>query len=616
MQMRALIVAEAKPKTARFFLRTAMGIFRDMQHSDLSAEEVQEIKISVGPTLFVSEGSLTHSTAEAHERLTVMQECDCRIAAYLGMPLLINDDDLYEYFDGTGVHVPDLAAEDLGPELDDILDPTYGRIDRPKLDRALGLTGYFVCAVQRAYAAIASSRRPSPRFRTAIPALWASIDRTHAAVQRLHRRLVQLDYIPEGCEHSHSVDYDLLISVRMDERLLDVVHLTHVWLGDLRKTDLSPQDRAALDELRAFSERRVRKCLKLLAFYSKVGGGVSGSTAGRKGATLRQRNLQVFNDSRDKHVVYHLFTQLEVLPNWVELAAQREGEPTEFGALPQECVLTETELEWFTTALELACFFTPLAANRLHELNAARKARQAGGAVPLPSVLAPYSAAPAGPSTFTFPAQSSQRLVPDTAPVSVATNLSAAFDSERYAPEHLLPSGQPLGSGSWSANPYQPVLSAPQTTLSSSSDAVHTAPQTYPPQPFLSTAPADFSASSSAEYTGSSDRSSISPRGQEHTLTDSTASSNDQEALYGALRDAAQEGTTEAVPWPAAYDGNSAPSLSANGGLDPALLTAAGIAATGPAGSTNASWTQLGETSQPATTQPLAWQAYDRAAWR
>lgn len=186
------------------------------------------------------------------------------------MPPLISDDDLYEYFDGTGVHVPDLAAEDLGPELDDILDPTYGQIDRAKLDRALALTGYFVCSVQRSYASIASSRRPSPRFRSAIPALWSAIDRTHSAVQGLHRRLVQLDYVPAGCDLSHSVDYDLLISVRMDERLLDVVHLAHVWLVQLRKIDLTPQDQKALEELLAVSERRVRKCLKLLAFYSKV----------------------------------------------------------------------------------------------------------------------------------------------------------------------------------------------------------------------------------------------------------------------------------------------------------------------------------------------------------
>jgi hypothetical protein len=47
--------------------------------------------------------------------------------------------------------------------------------------------------------------------------MYTYIDRAHAAVQKLHRRLVQLDYVPEGGS-THSVDYDLLIAVRMDER--------------------------------------------------------------------------------------------------------------------------------------------------------------------------------------------------------------------------------------------------------------------------------------------------------------------------------------------------------------------------------------------------------------
>ncbi|GAA6038180.1 hypothetical protein JCM8097_005780 [Rhodosporidiobolus ruineniae] len=328
-----LMLAEAKPKTARFFLRTAMGVFRDMQHSDLDPAEVQAIKTAVGPTLF---------------------ESDSRIAAYLSMPCIISDDDLYEYFDGTGVHVPDLATDDLGPLLDDILDPSHGLVTRPKLDRALGLTGYFVCSVQRCFAGISAGKRYSSRYLSMIPQLWSYIDRAHAAVQRLHRRLVQLEYVPEGCDAHHSIDYDLLIGVRMDERLLDVVHLSYEWLKKQRLApELTPEDSPLLEELLATAERRVRKCLKLLAFYSKV-----------------------FVDSLDKHVVYHLCTQLEALPNWATMAAQREGEMTEFGPLPLECALTDVELDWFTKALELACFFTPLAHTRLKELTEARMMRQ------------------------------------------------------------------------------------------------------------------------------------------------------------------------------------------------------------------------------------------------
>ncbi|GAA5983536.1 hypothetical protein JCM10908_000323 [Rhodotorula pacifica] len=457
-----LMLAEAKPKTARFFLRTAMGIFRDMQHSDLPLEEVRDIKASVGPTLF---------------------ECDCRISAYLGMPPLISDDDLYEYFDGTGVHVPDLALEDLGPELDDILDPTYGPVDRAKLDRALGLTGYFVCSIQRAYASIASSRRPSPRFHTAVPALWSAIDRTHAAVQRLHRRLVQLDYVPEGCDKGHSVDYDLLISVRMDERLLDVVHLTHVWLTHLRKLESFVQDRTVLDDLVATSERRVRKCLKLLAFYSKV-----------------------FYDSLDKHVVYHLFTQLEVLPNWVELAAQRQGESTEFGPLPVECVLTETELDWFTRALELACFFTPLAAERLRELNAARRARSLQQQA-VPAAAAGYPAFQTGPSssltlpppptpsTFSLPLPLDAGAPGPSSPstlelpvVSVATSLSNGLAHDQYSLDQSVSATAPASWGGVAT--YQSALSGP----------------------------------GSAEFTGSSDRNSLSPPEQQASFGTTTSS--------------------------------------------------------------------------------------------
>ena len=43
-----LMLAEVHPVTARFFLRTAIGLFRDMQHaSELSYDEVQSAAASV-----------------------------------------------------------------------------------------------------------------------------------------------------------------------------------------------------------------------------------------------------------------------------------------------------------------------------------------------------------------------------------------------------------------------------------------------------------------------------------------------------------------------------------------------------------------------------------------
>lgn len=121
-------------------------MFEDMQREDsqVPLSEVLAIKKSVGRTLY---------------------ECDARVAAYSSSPLFISDDDVYELFSGTGIVVPDLERDDLGPMLDSILDERNGPIDRTKLDDAIALAGYWVCALQRAYAKISSGalgRRAAP----------------------------------------------------------------------------------------------------------------------------------------------------------------------------------------------------------------------------------------------------------------------------------------------------------------------------------------------------------------------------------------------------------------------------------------------------------------------
>jgi len=73
-----------KPKTARYFLRAAIGLFYDMQQGGLPQHEVDLIKQSVGVTLF---------------------ESDARIGAWLSLPVLISEDDLFDYFEGTGRHI-------------------------------------------------------------------------------------------------------------------------------------------------------------------------------------------------------------------------------------------------------------------------------------------------------------------------------------------------------------------------------------------------------------------------------------------------------------------------------------------------------------------------------
>jgi hypothetical protein len=56
---------------------------------------------------------------------------------------------------------------------------------------------------------------------------------------------------------------------------------------------------------------------------------------------------QVLSESLDKHVVYHLVTQLEVIP-WVKMAVQRVGEPE--GPTSEEYEVSELELNWCAAA--------------------------------------------------------------------------------------------------------------------------------------------------------------------------------------------------------------------------------------------------------------------------
>lgn len=195
--------------------------------------------------------------------------------------------------------------------------------------------------------------------------------------------------------------------------------------------------------------------------------------------------------------MYHLFTQLEALPNWVAMAAQRQGEMTEFGPLSVECVLTETELDWFTRALELACFFTPLAVERLRELNAARGARTVQQQQPLPPPVAyaaaydPIAAVLPLPPTSNYalpsrdpstqlplpplPQQQQQQQTMELPIVSVAASLSSGMTGDQYSLD------QSTAAGPWDVDSYRSAA---------------------------------LSASTSSDVTGSSDRNSLSPPGQ------------------------------------------------------------------------------------------------------
>jgi len=215
-----------------------------------------------------------------------------------------------------------------------------------QVEKALLLAQYYVSSAQRSFVALITGHHNS--YMSEIHQWWSQMDEVHGALQKL-LRLIQ-NPPPDASISHHQAESDLLLCARLDVRILDLFNLAHAFLGQQELLLVGTTEGPSLTNLLAMSELRVRKCLKLTSFYAKT-----------------------FSDSFDKHVLYHLFTQLEVLP-WVQLVVQRCGSP--LGPETPEYEISETELGWFTRALEIACFYSPVAAHRLYEMQAARHAER------------------------------------------------------------------------------------------------------------------------------------------------------------------------------------------------------------------------------------------------
>lgn len=328
----ALLFSEVIPDRSRLFHRIAVGLFQDLQRSDLDETDLNEFKSRIGPPLY---------------------ETDCRISAYAALPFLLKEIDVFQDLEGSGVELPDLDSEDLMSNLERILmvNRNGGR-SRQQIEDALSLSGYYVCALQRTLSSLTATRR-SKAYLTEMEIFWDKIDRVHGALQWLHRLLDGLR--ATGCRdhaqgHEHDMDFNRVLTVRLDIRIVDLINLSHCFLEKQRVRMNGQPESRVLEGMLGLSLKRVRKSLKLMAYYSKF-----------------------LADSVDKHVVYHLVTQLEVIP-WVLLAVQRAGEPG--GPTSTEYEVSEIELDWFSEALKLACFFTPLAAERLEQMTFGRGSRR------------------------------------------------------------------------------------------------------------------------------------------------------------------------------------------------------------------------------------------------
>jgi hypothetical protein len=294
-----IAVEELRPKESRFFLRHALGMFVDLSHED-GHDVGLALRKSLGTSLFVC--LLFRPPPCPAERLS--QADDTMIAPRANKPCLISAVELESYFVPAGVVLPDFVNTRLMTLLDSHL---TGPLSRTRLEGALSTAALWVCGCQRIFARLSTGlsclfihlsslgsrvdtfprslphpldpslqrspgRKPgAPSVLPALQYLYSLIDEIHAAIQRLQQFLVNISHVPAGCEDDpFALDHFVLLGVRADTYLVDVVNLIHEFLMKERVDTGSgawaeKEGDPVLQALRRESELRVRKCLKLTA---------------------------------------------------------------------------------------------------------------------------------------------------------------------------------------------------------------------------------------------------------------------------------------------------------------------------------------------------------------
>ncbi|GAA5899686.1 uncharacterized protein JCM6883_005956 [Sporobolomyces salmoneus] len=327
-----LIYEEIVPQKSRLFTRIAAGMYHDLRFKAVERKERtgRDPRIGPGTALFLA---------------------DAVIAASSSRPSFISTSELENYYVTDGVPIPDFPGSNLLDELDKILQRP---LNKEKLTDAITQGIIWVSGCARLFAQLTMSRRPSsPSPLPLLKNLWTLIDSVHNSLQHLQSIFVHLDQtqVADLDDSPYALDHFVLLGVRADSILVDLINLMHIWLKKDRNGEgiwTEGEGDPLLASMRQESALRVRKCLKLSAFYA-----------------------QLFLSSQDKHLVHHMMMQLEILNDWSEWVLQRVGTPG--GPPSAEYEITETELDWFQRALELSCYYTPKAANRLSRFSALRR---------------------------------------------------------------------------------------------------------------------------------------------------------------------------------------------------------------------------------------------------
>ncbi|GAA5924303.1 Zn(II)2Cys6 transcription factor domain-containing protein [Sporobolomyces koalae] len=419
-----LVHEEGRPEDARFFVRELVGMYLDLRHEELSAGTPTKLNEANTTAVFLADGAVSSACQK---------------------PSFISPVDLQDYFASGGLRVPDLVNMQLGELIEEQLGAP---LNRPAILGMLTSLCLYVFSCHRVFAQVSNPRRPSgssilPFLRN----LWTVLDQIHNAVQRLQQYLVHLSSNPSNSDvdgdDPQAVDHAILLAVRADNSLVDLIMLIHVHLTEKYSASVFWPEKDGdeeLEQMRTESSMRVYKCLKLLAFY-----------------------CQLYLASQDKHNVFHLILRLEVLPNWTDLVAARIGSPG--GPISEEFETTSEELEWFRSALELACYYSTRASARLEALQASLLSSYpaASPSVSLPQSLSAehrqsLSALPSGRNS-TQQQQSqphAQQQQPQLHLQTTALPATVAFDTPASTASPLYTSSTSFASGLPSIQPTSP----------------------------------------------------------------------------------------------------------------------------------------------------------------
>ncbi|SCZ90713.1 BZ3500_MvSof-1268-A1-R1_Chr1-3g02176 [Microbotryum saponariae] len=318
VQMQALMWQELIPRRSRSMVRSALGMFKDL------GEQRAALVKSIGLPLLAG---------------------DAITSAYGRRACLVTEADLSEYF--SGLVLPDLKYDQLQSMIAVHLRPGE-EPNHTQLSSASMIIWRWLIACQREFNRIASLRTVHYSMITSeIMMLWTALDQIHSAIQNFQSLLMGLRGLPPGCEADGCSSMHLRYVTRLDREVDDLTWLIHSLISERMQGHHGSHDDLSVEWLLE-SERRVRRGLKLAAFY-----------------------FELYSISVSPNQTWYLCWQLELMPRWTSIAVQRYAE--EGGPITPDDELTETELDWIEKGLRVAAYYHPVAERRLVEMQSMRR---------------------------------------------------------------------------------------------------------------------------------------------------------------------------------------------------------------------------------------------------